>query len=159
MWDKGVSTLVGLIAHGAREVRNFLADGQYFSVDILRQGIVLYELDDRPLAEPKPLSSSHALRVARQNFGDKLPSALSFLDTAQYLAGKNQSRHSAFELHQSIETAYSCLLLTLTNYSPPSHNLKFVRGLPRITTDGSSRHGLVNSTASRPGTTFSTKPM
>ena len=32
-------------------------------------------------------------------------------------------------LHQSIEQAYSTLLLTLTNYSPASHNLKFLRGL------------------------------
>jgi len=32
-------------------------------------------------------------------------------------------------LHQSIEQAYSGLLLVLTNYSPPSHNLKFLRGL------------------------------
>lgn len=32
-------------------------------------------------------------------------------------------------LHQAAESAYSCFLLTLTNYSPPSHNLKFLRGL------------------------------
>ncbi|OCP22475.1 nucleotidyltransferase and HEPN domain-containing protein [Ensifer sp. LC54] len=129
MWDKGVSTPVGLIVHGGREVNNFLADGQYFFVDILHEGIVLYELDDRPLAEPKRLSPSDALRVAKEHFGSKFPAALSFLDTAQYLARKGQHKHSAFELHQSIETAYSCLLLTLTNYSPPSHNLKFLRGL------------------------------
>ncbi|WP_438270210.1 HEPN domain-containing protein [Rhizobium mongolense] len=36
---------------------------------------------------------------------------------------------ATFMLHQAVETAYSCLLLTLTNYSPPSHNLKFLRGL------------------------------
>ncbi|RAS07211.1 nucleotidyltransferase and HEPN domain-containing protein [Ensifer adhaerens] len=129
MWDKSVSTPVGLIVHGAREVNNFLADGQYFFVDILREGIVLYELDDRPLAEPKRLSPADALRVAGEHFDDKFASALSFLDTAQYLVAKDQLRHAAFELHQSIETAYSCLLLTLTNYSPPSHNLKFLRGL------------------------------
>ncbi|MBP2469163.1 putative nucleotidyltransferase [Sinorhizobium meliloti] len=58
LWDKGVSTPVGLIAHGAREVNNYLADGQYFFIDILREGVILYELDDRPLAEPKPLSPS-----------------------------------------------------------------------------------------------------
>ncbi len=73
MWDKGVSTPVGLIAHGAREVNNFLADGQYFFVDILREGIVLYELDDRPLAQPKPLSSAHALRVAREHTSLQIP--------------------------------------------------------------------------------------
>lgn len=32
-------------------------------------------------------------------------------------------------MHQSIEQAYSCVLLTLTNYGPPSHNLKFLRSL------------------------------
>ncbi|KKX24507.1 nucleotidyltransferase and HEPN domain-containing protein [Rhizobium sp. LC145] len=129
LWDKGVSTPVGLIVHGAREVNNFLADGQYFFVDILREGIVLYELDDRPLAEPKRLSPADALRVAKEHFDKKYSAAASFLDTSQYLFKKGQLNHSAFELHQSIEIAYSCLLLTLTNYSPPSHNLKFLRGL------------------------------
>lgn len=33
---------------------------------------------------------------------------------------------AAFDLHQSVERAYSDLLLVLTNYSRPSHNLKFL---------------------------------
>lgn len=36
---------------------------------------------------------------------------------------------SAFLLHQAIEHSYATLLLTLTNYSPPSHNLKHLRQL------------------------------
>src|SRR3546814_10598448 len=36
---------------------------------------------------------------------------------------------AAFLLHQSIEQAYRALLLTQTNYSPPSHNIKFLRSL------------------------------
>ncbi len=32
-------------------------------------------------------------------------------------------------LHQVIEQAYSAVLLTLTSYSPPSHNLKHLRSL------------------------------
>lgn len=129
MWDKGVSTPVGLIVHGAREVNNFLADGQYFFVDILREGIVLYELDDRPLAEPKRLSAADALRVAREHFERQHESALRFLGLARVAISSNWENHAAFLLHQSVETAYSCVLLTLTNYSPPSHNLKFLRGL------------------------------
>ncbi|MFD2346944.1 HEPN domain-containing protein [Sinorhizobium terangae] len=129
MWDKAVSTPVGLIVHGAREVNNFLADGQYFFVDILREGIVLYELDDRPLAEPKPLTSADALRVGTEHFERRFSDAKDFMDTARFLVEKGNLRLAAFQLHQSIETAYSTLLLTLTNYSPPSHNLKFLRGL------------------------------
>lgn len=114
----------------ARGRNNFLADGQYFLVDILRECFVFYELDDRPLAEPKRLSPADALRVAREHFdrqGQK--SAARFLELARVAVSSNWENHAAFLLHQAVETAYSCLLLTLANYSPPSHNLKFLRGL------------------------------
>ncbi|MCA1439338.1 nucleotidyltransferase and HEPN domain-containing protein [Ensifer sp. IC4062] len=129
MWDKGVSTPVGLIVHGAREVNNFLADGQYFFVDILREGIVLYELDDRPLAEPKRLSPTDAFRVAKEHFEKQYESAQRFIELARVAVSSSWGNHAAFLLHQAVETSYSCVLLTLTNYSPPSHNLKFLRGL------------------------------
>jgi len=41
--------------------------------------------------------------------------------------GKGRRNEAAFLLHQSIEHAYSTVLLTLTNYGPPSHNLNFLR--------------------------------
>src|SRR3546814_12165579 len=41
----------------------------------------------------------------------------------------NELRQAAFLLHQAIEHGYSGLLLTLTNYAPPSHNIKFLRSL------------------------------
>ncbi|WFU50691.1 nucleotidyltransferase and HEPN domain-containing protein [Sinorhizobium terangae] len=129
MWDKAVSTPVGLIVHGAREVNNFLADGQYFFVDILREGIVLYELDDRPLAEPKRLASSDALRVAMEHFGRVFRYSTAFAKGARFYLSEGDLNLAVFELHQAVESAYSALLLTLTNYSPPSHNLKFLRGL------------------------------
>ena len=129
LWDKGVSTPVGLIVHGAREVNNFLADGQYFFVDILREGIVLYELDDRPLAEPRRLSPADALRVAKEHFERVFRYSTSFAKGARFYLSEGELNLAVFELHQSVESAYSCLLLTLTNYSPPSHNLKFLRGL------------------------------
>ncbi|WEX91066.1 nucleotidyltransferase and HEPN domain-containing protein [Sinorhizobium garamanticum] len=129
MWDKGVSTPVGLIVHGAREVNNFLADGQYFFVDILREGVILYELDDRPLAEPKRLSPTDALRVASEHFERHFANAKDFADGSRFYLNKANLPLAAFVLHQAVETAYSCLLLTIANYSPPSHNLKFLRGL------------------------------
>jgi len=134
MWDKGVSTPVGLVVHGAREVNNFLADGQYFFVDIVREGVVLYELDDRPLAEPKRLSPTDAHRVAKDHFERRFPEAELMLRTAQWQAGQIEDapewiRLATFSLHQANEHAYATVLLTLTNYSPPSHNLKFLRGI------------------------------
>jgi hypothetical protein len=45
-----------------------------------------------------------------------------------YLTGKRNNL-AAFMLHQAVESAYVALLLTFTNYSPPSHNIKFLRSL------------------------------
>ncbi|NVD43316.1 HEPN domain-containing protein [Ensifer sp. HO-A22] len=134
MWDKGVSTPVGLIVHGRREVNTFLTEGQYFFVDILREGIVLYELDDQPLAQPKRLSPADALRVAKEHFRSRFTEAQLMLVTGRWQVGQvydapEWCRLAAFSLHQANEHAYSTALLTLTNHSPPSHNLKFLRGL------------------------------
>ncbi|WP_423827897.1 HEPN domain-containing protein [Sinorhizobium americanum] len=129
MWDKGISTPVSPIVHGAREVNNFLADGHYFFVDILREGIILYELDDRSLAEPKRLASADAWRLASEHCERHIANAKDFIEGSRFYVARANLPLAAFLLHQAVETTYSCLLLTLTNYSPPSHNLKFLRGI------------------------------
>lgn len=129
MWDKEIETPVGLIVHGAREISNFLHDGQYFFVDLAREGVVLYELDDRPLAEAKQLSPVDAIRVAEEHFEKQFRNAVDFLKGSKFFVQEENINLATFNLHQSVETAYSCYLLTHTNYTPASHNLKFLRGL------------------------------
>ncbi|EHK52248.1 HEPN domain-containing protein, partial [Allomesorhizobium alhagi] len=106
-----------------------LRQGQYFFSDIRREGIVLYELDDEPLAEPKPLTPRHAYEAAKEHLDERLPGAFGFLDTFGYSLRKGRQKEAAFLLHQAIEHAYATVLLVLTHYSPPSHNLKFLRAL------------------------------
>lgn len=127
--DPGIGVPVGLIVHSGREVNNFLRNAPYFFTDIRKEGIVLYEMDDRELAEPGVLTPRQAIDVANEHFKIRFKSAVNFLDTANYEFSKGMRNHAAFQLHQSIEQAYAALLLVLTNYSPPSHNLKFLRTL------------------------------
>lgn len=124
-----VHTPVSLIVHSRREVNTALYEGQPFFVDIRRDGVVIYELDDAPLAEPKPQTPTEAYRLAKEHFEDRLPHARVFIKTAAFCVGENDLKEAAFLLHQSIEQAYAALLLVLTNYSPASHNLKHLRGL------------------------------
>ncbi|RWI48956.1 MAG: HEPN domain-containing protein [Mesorhizobium sp.] len=124
-----VSTPVSFIVHSRREVNTALREGQYFFVDIRRDGIVLYELDDEPLANPIPAKPKDAARLAAEYLSDRLPHARVFEKTANFLLGEGDYKEAAFIFHQSIEQAYSSLLLVLTNYSPPSHNIKFLRSL------------------------------
>ncbi|MDK4737185.1 nucleotidyltransferase and HEPN domain-containing protein [Rhizobium sp. CNPSo 3490] len=127
--DKSIETPVSFIVHSRREVNTYLKEGQYFFSDIRKEGIVLYELDDEPLAEPKPLSPADRLRVAREHFDHRYSTAINLKTLASSAMRSSMFNEAAFLMHQSIEQAYSCVLLTLTNYGPPSHNLKFLRSL------------------------------
>lgn len=127
--DRGVNTPTSFIVHSRREVNTALREGQYFFTDIRREGIVLYELDDEPLAEPKAITSGAAYKFAQEYFNDRLPSARDFLDTIRFALEKGRLKNASFQLHQAIENTYAALLLVLTNYSPPSHKLTFLRAL------------------------------
>lgn len=122
-------TPVKFIVHSRREVNDALKQGQYFFVDIRRQGVVLYELDDEPLVEPRPLTTRDAYSIAKDYFDDRMPHAQLFGETAKVWTEGGNLKEAAFLLHQAIEQAYSVLLLTLTNYTPASHNLKFLRSI------------------------------
>jgi uncharacterized protein len=127
--DRGVTTQVGFIVHSRREVNMALREGRYFFSDIRREGIVLYELDDEPLTEPRPPNPAEEHRLAKEHFENRFPFAQYHLTLFETSLRDQQLNHAAFQLHQAIEQAYSCLLLTLSNYSPPSHNLNFLRTL------------------------------
>jgi predicted nucleotidyltransferase/HEPN domain-containing protein len=124
-----IGTPVSLIIHSLREVNAELRSGRYFFVDVRRDGLALYQLDDEPLAVPGQLSAEEAWQMAAGYLADRLPHARVFFKTARFCVEQGDSKEAAFLLHQSIEQAYSTLLLVLTNYSPPSHNIRFLRGL------------------------------
>lgn len=127
--DRAIKTPTSFIVHSRRFVNTALRQGQYFFTDIRREGIVLYELDEEPLAEPKALTPIAAYEAAREHFAVRLSGAKVFTKGAQFYLSERDYNHSAFELHQAIEHTYAALLLVLTNYSPPSHKLSFLRAL------------------------------
>jgi len=127
--DKAIKPEVSFIVHSRREVNSALREGQFFFSDIRREGIVLYELDEEPLAEPKALSPRDRLRVAKAHFDGRYSSALKFLEMARLALERGWNNNAAFQLHQSVEQVYSTFLLVLTNYDPATHNIKFLRSL------------------------------
>ncbi|WP_245495229.1 nucleotidyltransferase domain-containing protein [Agrobacterium cavarae] len=127
--DTFIETPTQFIVHSLREVNTELKKGHYFFSDIRKEGIVLYELDDEPLAEPKPLTAQARLQVARESFESRGRLLKQFSEGAQFHITRGNFDLAAFDLHQTIEQAYTCVLLTLTNYAPPSHNIKFLRSL------------------------------
>ena len=133
--DSFIETPTQFIVHSLREVNKLLKEGHYFFSDIRKEGFVLYELDDETLAEPKLLTAKERLQVAREHLKQRYAEAVAFHVTAGIQASMVKSDDgvwknlAAFSLHQALEQSYSCVLLTLTNYGPASHNIKFLRSL------------------------------
>ena len=129
MRDPAIETPVSFIVHSRREVNTYLKEGQYFFSDIRKEGVVLYELDDEPLAEPQKLTHEERLRIASSQFESRMRLLRQFSEGAAFHIQRGNLDVAAFDVHQTIEQAYTCVLLTLTNYAPPSHNIKFLRSL------------------------------
>lgn len=132
--DDAVARPVNIIVHTLDEVNQALSRGEYFWVDIVRDGIVLYDAPGNSFAMPKPLTAADAFEMASRYFRDWLPSTDRAIETAiEQLSKGNDDlgwrKEAAFSLHQATERAYICWLLVRTLYFPRSHNIKFLRSL------------------------------
>src|SRR5690606_22590432 len=127
--EKTLRTPVNFIVHCLHEVNDGLAHGRVFFMEVAKDGIALYEADDRELATPKPKTSEQALATAREYFEDGFPSAMKRYEFARFGIDKGYLKDAAFDMHQTTERLYACLLLTLTYYTPYNHNIAFLRSL------------------------------
>jgi len=124
---KTLKTPVNFIVHSLREVNDGLAHGRFFFMDVARDGVALYQSDDSELAEPKPKTPAQALAMAKEYFEEWFPAAIKRFDGAKFHIGKGNSKDAAFDLHQTTERLYHCVLLVCTFYTPHVHNLGFLR--------------------------------
>lgn len=125
--DKTLHTPVNFIVHTLQEVNDGLAHGRYFFMDVARDGIALYEYDDKELHQPKPKTPEQALAMAREYFEEWFPAAMKRFGGAQYYREQGHFKDAAFDTHQAVERLYHCVLLVCTFYTPHVHNLGFLR--------------------------------
>ena len=131
--DPAIGRTVNVIVHTMQDVNQALRRGEYFWVDIIRDGISLYELPNHPLAAPQPMTATDAYEMAKDYFQRQSASVANWLKLIalanQEKADQDWRNKIAFNLHQAVETMYACYLLTTTFYFPRSHNIKFLRSL------------------------------
>ncbi len=125
--DQTLKTPVNFIVHTLQEVNDGLAHGRYFFMDVARDGIALYESDDKELHKPKPKTPEQALAMAQEYFEEWIPSASEFLEGYKFYLGRRSYKKAAFLLHQGTENLYHGVLLVCTFYTPHVHNLGFLR--------------------------------
>lgn len=125
---KTISAPVNFIVHSLADVNEQLQHGRPFFVDIVHDGIALYELDGHDFHTPKPLTPETQRTEAQGYFDYWFEQACSAKMGAGFFFANGKSRDAVFLLHQATERLYHCVLLVLTLYSPKSHKLNFLRG-------------------------------
>jgi predicted nucleotidyltransferase len=111
-------TPVNFIVHSLDDVNEQLSRGRYFFVDIVRDGIALFEAPGHPFVEPQPLAPTTALEEAQGYLDEWIESAEKAFKGARFYISEGDLRDAAFLLHQASERLYYGLLLVLTLYSP-----------------------------------------
>ena len=122
-----LSTPVNFIVHSLTDMNRKLKKGRPFFIDIVRDGIALYEAAEHHFDQPGKLTPAEARAEAQKHFDKWFPSANQFFIHGQDAAARGWNNKAAFELHQATEQLYHCLLLVRTLYSPKSHKLNFLR--------------------------------
>ncbi|TDW58876.1 HEPN domain-containing protein [Novosphingobium sp. PhB55] len=125
--DPAIGRQVNFIVHTMDEVNQGLSRGEYFWVDIARDGIALYEGPGTTFIAPRRLTPPDSYEMANAYFESWSAKIRSGLKLAAYALLEGELNDAAFLLHQATERAYICFLLVRTHYFPRSHNIKFLR--------------------------------
>ena len=129
--NNALSAPVNFIVHSLTDVNKQLEQGRPFFIDIVEQGIALYEAEGFAFATPQKLPPEKARAEAQKHFDRWFAIAGTSLRTFELQRAEGSDdlwrNKAAFELHQTAEQLYHCTLLVLTLYSPKSHKLNFLR--------------------------------
>lgn len=135
--ERGWPRPLNLIIHSLDDVNYQLRHGRYFWVDIVKDGIGLAEEPGFPFEKPALLSDEEARDEAERYYKSEFPHVGIMLKTAQFQRSQSQfvtdeidrakwRNAAAFSLHQAMERAYYCFMLTMMLYQPKSHNLNYL---------------------------------
>lgn len=125
--EKVIKTPANFIVHSLQEVNDALAHGRVFFMEIVKDGVILYQSDDKELGKPKPKTPEMALQAAQDYFEEYMGDAMNFLKLYRHAIDDGMNKQAAFLLHQVVENLYQGLLLVLKFYTPYDHNILFLR--------------------------------
>ncbi|SEJ36488.1 HEPN domain-containing protein [Dyadobacter sp. SG02] len=122
-------TRTSIIYHSIGFVNDKIERNYYFFVDILKEGVLLFNSGNFRLSEPKFMKPDERQKKATDAFDHWFKSANKFLVGFQlyFQEGKKDPdfyTNAAFELHQATERYYTVILLVFTDYKPKIHDIE-----------------------------------
>ena len=117
------STKTSIISHDIDFLNEKIKHQYYFFLDLIKEGIMLYDSGRYELSAPQALSSTKRIEKAEEYFGYWFEKADKFSELSKTAIQKKYHNEAAFLLHQATENYYTTFLLVLTDYKPKTHDL------------------------------------
>lgn len=114
---------VNLEIHDIDYINKGLEWGEYFWIDIVEEGILMYDKGTVQFSEPRELTSAEKKEKAQRYFNTWFPQAEHFVELSKFSFASPNLRIATFNLHQAAESLYYATLLVFTDYKPKTHNL------------------------------------
>lgn len=115
-----------IINESISKFNNALSEGRYFYVDILTQGIMLYDSGECQLATPRELNFSEILKMAKEYYNAKLHRAKRHYAHYKTDYSDKEYTYCTFDLHQTVEHLIKAIPLVFILYGHKEHVLKFL---------------------------------
>ncbi|MCE7067216.1 nucleotidyltransferase domain-containing protein [Dyadobacter sp. CY326] len=119
-------TRTSVIYHSIGFVNDKIERNYYFFVDILKEGIMLFDSGKFSLSEPKELNPAQRIEKSTEEFEHWFESASNFFLGYQDTFNRANFKEAAFLLHQTTERFYSAILLVFTDYKPRIHDIEIL---------------------------------
>lgn len=127
LWNqirREIRTPISIIAEDIQFINRRLAKGQYFYIDIKREGILLYHAGQHELAKPRDLHPNERRKMAETDLEYWFTSATEFFEGYEFFLGRGHLNKAAFNLHQATESLFAAILLVFSRYKPSTHDLR-----------------------------------
>ncbi|WP_081782548.1 HEPN domain-containing protein [Prolixibacter bellariivorans] len=126
--DTGREAPLNVIFHGIDYLNSEIEDGNYFFMDVLKEGIMLHDSGKFQLATPKQPDHKQRTSKARLYFDKWFDNANEFMTDFTNAFNRGSFSQAAFMLHQATERLFACVLLVYTDYKPKVHDLDKLNG-------------------------------
>lgn len=124
--DNEFQTRPQLINESVSKLNDALSEGRYFYVEILAQGIMLYDSGEYRLATPRELDYAEIKEMAEAYYKDKYSDTEDFLFHAKIAQERRTYQMCSFMLHQATENFIKTIPLVYVLYGYKEHDLEFL---------------------------------
>lgn len=124
--DNEFQTRPQLINESISKLNDALSEGRYFYVEILAQGVMLYDSGEYRLATPRELDYAEIKEMAEAYYKDKYSDAEDFLFHAKIAQERGTYQMCSFMLHQATENFIKTIPLVYVLYGYKEHDLEFL---------------------------------